>query len=48
MEYASNFTNILCLGDEADLRASRHFSVISEAGLKNYMNELIYPVIHWI
>ena len=46
VEYASNFTNILCLGDfnvhaelEADSRASRTFSVISEAGLEHHIHE---------
>ena len=46
VKYASNFTNILCLGDfnflaelEADSRASRLFSVISEAGLEQHIHE---------
>ena len=46
VENASNFTNILCLGDfnvhaelETDSRASRLFSVISEAGLEQHILE---------
>ena len=56
VEYASNFTNILCLGDfnfHASLKRIREHQDFSLLFLKpalnsTYMNQLMYPVKHWI